>query len=153
MSTTKSAVSQCWYSGGNSLTLLSTRCRRGGDAIASRGGGGGCGFANGDEVLFKFRLAGLSDAGPGRGCPRGEGDGLNSGVFGADSLRAFLAAIEGDVVTDNARGLGGGAAEECLGEFGDDVGAHAEEALVSPSARGLTLFWTGCVDVVAGLRG
>ena len=164
MSTTKSAVSQCWYSGGNSLTLLSTRCLRGGDAIASRGGGcglggcgfGGCGLTNGDDVRFKFRLAGLSGAGPGRDCPRSAGDGLNSGVVGADSRRAFLATIEGDVVADDTGSLGEPAGG-CLGE--DEVAAFTEEALASPGTRGLAFFGIGCADVVAdeeegvGLRG
>jgi len=121
--------------------------------MASRGGGcglGGCGFTNGDDVRFKFRLAGLSDAGPGRDCPRSAGDGLNSGVVGADSRRALLAETEGDVVTDNTGGLGE-PAEECLGE--DEVAALTEEALASPGARGLALFGIGCVDVVAGDAG
>lgn len=123
-------------------------CRFGGCRFAS------CGFTNGDVVRFRFRLAGLSDAVPGRDCPRSAGDGLNSGVVGVDSRRALLAAIEGDVVIDDAGGLGE-PAEECLGE--DETGAFTEEALASPGARGFALLGSGCVDVVgddegAGLR-
>ena len=130
--------------------------------MASRRGGcgfggcgfGGCGFTEGDVVRFRFRLAGLSDAGPGRDCPRSAGDGLNSGVVGVDSRRVFLAAIEGDVVADDAGGLGE-PAEGCLGE--DDAGAFTEEALASSGTRGLALFESRCVDVIgdeegAGLR-
>jgi len=115
--------------------------------MASRGGGcgfRGWGFGNGDKVRIEFRLAEPSD---GRGCPRGEGDGLNSGVVGADSRRMFLAAMEGDAVTDDAGGLGE-PAEECLGE--DEAAAFTEEALASPDTRGLALFGTRCADVVVG---
>lgn len=118
--------------------------------MTSGGGGcglGDCGFTNGDDARFRFRLARLS---PGRDCPRSAGDGLKSGIVGADSRRAFLAAMEGDVVTDDA-GCLGEPAEECLGEGG--VVVLTEAALASPGARGLALFSTGCVEAAAGDEG
>lgn len=85
---------------------------------------------------LEFRLVGQLDAEEddvGLWCTKG--DCLNNGVCGADSRRAFLAAIDGDAVTANGGGRG---ESERFRDEGDT--AVTEVAFAGPCARGLALF-------------